>query len=127
MYTSVYVCKWCYVVAICCKDKSIELTCTKAPLLLTVLCSEVARVIVEHEGWEECLRACTRQDGVENTPFRRMIRKMPGTIVCMCLKYTHTWLEFDLHCRVVYCMCTCAWDFIFTNCIMCNEGVHVNS
>ena len=41
--------------------------------------SDVARVIVEHEGWAECLKVCTRQNGVESTPFRRMIRKMPGT------------------------------------------------
>ena len=33
---------------------------------------------MEHEGWAECLRSCTRRDRVENTPFRRMIKKMPG-------------------------------------------------
>lgn len=39
--------------------------------------SEVAKVIMEHDGWEDCLKACTIQDGVENTPFRRMVKKMP--------------------------------------------------
>ena len=44
--------------------------------------------MVEHERWAECLRTCTRHDGVENTPFRRMIRKMPGT--CTYTLYTCT-------------------------------------
>ena len=35
-------------------------------------------MIVEHEGWADCLKSCTRRDGIETTPFRRMIRKMPG-------------------------------------------------
>jgi hypothetical protein len=50
--------------------------------------SEVARVIVDHEGWEDCLRACTTLNGVENTPFRRMIRKMPdlaGAVLTKCV------------------------------------------
>lgn len=70
--------------------------------ITVIWCSEVARVIVDHEGWEDCLRACTTLNGVENTPFRRMIRKMPGNVtslivvtkgyptVCWCCIVYHT-------------------------------------
>ena len=68
--------------------------CVCVCVCVCVFSSEVARVIVEHEGWAECLKTCTRRDGVETTPFRRMIRKMPGTL--------H--LQFT---KVTICTCTC--------------------
>ena len=44
---------------------------------------EVAKVIMDDPDWRRSLRTSNVIDRVANTPFRRMIRKMPGIVVCL--------------------------------------------
>ena len=88
-------------------------------------------MIVEHEGWAECLKTCTRRDGVETTPFRRMIRKMPGTLHLQFTLYVH--VHVKLHCTCLEVvkregqvmkqhrnyMCIFMWAIIQSMCAAC--------
>ena len=44
---------------------------------------EVAKVIMDGPDWRRSLRTSNVIDRVANTPFRRMIKKMPGILVCL--------------------------------------------
>ena len=51
--------------------------------IFTTLCillyiSDVALQIVKSERWKEALRNITDNNGVVDTPLRKLIRKMPG-------------------------------------------------
>ena len=61
--------------------------------LHTVL-REVAKVIIDRKDWERGMRAGNTVDGVVNTPFRRMIRKMPGQLLWVSLL---GYLKFEPH------------------------------
>ena len=56
---------------------------------------EVAKVIIGRDDWKLGMRAGNNVDGVVNTPFRRMIRKMPGQllwVMFMCKDIYAAWL-----------------------------------
>ena len=50
-----------------------------------IYCSrEIAKIIIEQEKWKKSLKnGTTAENGTENTPFRRLVRLMPGTVTCI--------------------------------------------
>lgn len=65
--------------------------------LCTLCCREIAKIIIEQEKWKKSLKnGTTAENGFENTPFRRLVRLMPGTVifaaqwnlslVCLCIR-----------------------------------------
>ena len=66
----------------CCIFSDVSLGIHFIPVII-ILCillyiSDVALQIVKSERWKEALRNITDNNGVVDTPLRKLIRKMPG-------------------------------------------------
>ena len=60
-------------------SKSLRYVCLTVCMSVIFICRDIALVIIQSKWWKEALRNTSKSPlGIDTTPLRKLIKKMPG-------------------------------------------------